>query len=206
MTNDRFLIDGLRIRLRDNRDGSDLLELFNEERFLHYASAKGPFASTDELQSWLANIACSKKFEAVGVVAGKTIGFGGLYVMGDGLSHSGWILLGVREAFQARGIGARLLQMLMGAASVLMGLRRVQLTVFGDNDPAIKLYRRFGFEVEGRHRDFVRRGEGFVDALTMAKVYGGGEAATPDIETLQRIGQTRPLRPDEPRREAPRPH
>src|ERR1019366_7400561 len=35
MTEDRFLIEGLRIRLRDDRDRSDLLELFNEERFLH---------------------------------------------------------------------------------------------------------------------------------------------------------------------------
>jgi len=190
MTEDRFLSEGLRIRLRDNRDSSDLLELFNEERFLHYASARGPFSSTDELQSWLANIACAKKFEAVGVFAGKTIGFGGLYVMGDGLSHSGWILLGVREAFQARGIGARLLQMLMATASIMIGLRRVQLTVFGDNDPAIKLYRRFGFEIEGRHRDFVRRGEGFVDALTMAKLYDARETAPANLEASQRIGPT----------------
>ncbi|MGD1035600.1 MAG: N-acetyltransferase [Roseiarcus sp.] len=205
MTEDRFVIEGLRIRLRDNRDSSDLLELFNEERFLHYASARGPFSSIGELQTWLANIACSRKFEVVGVFAGKTIGFGGLYVMGDGLSHSGWILLGVREALQGRGIGARLLQMLMAIASIMIGLRRVQLTVFGDNDPAIKLYRRFGFEIEGRHRDFVRRGDGFVDALTMAKLYDEREAVTPNLEALPRIGQTRQSRSDESRREALRP-
>jgi putative acetyltransferase len=206
MTEDRFLNEGLRIRLRDGRDSSDLLELFNEERFLHYASARGPFASSDELQSWLANIACSKSFEAVGVFAGKTIGFGGLYVMGEGLSHSGWILLGVREAFQGRGIGARLLQMLMATASIMIGLRRVQLTVFGDNDPAIKLYRRFGFEIEGRHRDFVRRGDGFVDALTMAKLYDGRETAPTTLEAPQRIGPTRQPQLNPSRREALRPH
>ncbi|MGO4870836.1 MAG: GNAT family N-acetyltransferase [Roseiarcus sp.] len=194
MTDDQFLIDALRIRLRDDRDSSDLLELFNEERFLHYASARGPFASIDELQHWLANIACSNKFEIVGVIAGKTIGFGGLYVMGDGLNHSAWILLGVRESFQARGIGARLLRMLMATASTMMGLRRVQLTVFGDNDPAIKLYRRFGFEVEGRHRDFVRRGGGFVDALTMAKLYDERNGAMANLEALQRMGEARALR------------
>jgi len=206
MTEDRFLVEGLRIRLRDNRDSSDLLELFNEERFLRYASARGPFSSPDELQIWLANIACSKKIEAVGVFAGKTIGFGGLYVMGDGLSHSGWILLGVREAFQGRGIGAKLLQVLMASASIMIGLRRVQLTVFGDNDPAIKLYRRFGFEVEGRHRDFVRRGDGFVDALTMAKLYDGRETASATNEASQRIEPTRQPQSDPRRREAPRPH
>ncbi len=206
MMEDRFLIDGLRIRLRDDRDSSDLLELFNEERFLHYASARGPFSSTDELQNWLANIACSKKFEVVAVLAGKTIGFGGLYVMGDGLSHSGWILLGVRETFQARGVGARVLQMLMGAASVLLGLRRVQLTVFGDNDPAIKLYRRFGFAIEGRHRDFVRRGEGFIDALTMAKLYDERESTAPNAQASRRIGQQRQFEADGARSEAPRAH
>jgi len=206
MTTDRSPSEGLRIRLRENRDSSDLLELFNEERFLHYASARGPFSSPDELQSWLANISCSKNFEVVGVLADKAVGFGGLYVMGDGLVHSGWILLGVREALQARGIGARLLQILRATASIMMGLRRVQLTVFSDNAPAIKLYRRFGFEIEGRHRDFVRRADGFIDALTMAKLYGDRDVATPDLEAPQRRGQTRPFRPDEPTREAPRPN
>ncbi len=186
MTEDRYLIDGLRLRLRDDRDSADLLELFNEERFLHYASARGPFSSVGELQIWLASIACSKKIEIVGVIAGKTIGFGGLYVMGDGLNHSGWILLGVRESFQARGIGARLLRMLMAHAGAMMGLRRVQLTVFGDNDPAIKLYRRFGFEVEGRHRDFVRRGDGFVDTLTMAKLCDDRGVATTSLQAAPR--------------------
>lgn len=103
MTEDRFLIEGLRIRLRDDRDSSDLLELFNEERFLHYASARGPFASADELQAWLANIACSKRFEVVGVIAGKTVGFGGLYVMGDGLDHSGWIFWACAKRFKRAG-------------------------------------------------------------------------------------------------------
>ncbi len=206
MTEDRFLIEGLRIRVRDDRDTADLLELFNEERFLHYASARGPFATADELQFWLANIACSKRFEAVGVIAGKTIGFGGLYVMGDGLSHSGWILLGVRETFQGRGIGARLLQILLATASIMIGLRRVQLTVFSDNEPAIKLYRRFGFEIEGRHRDFVRRGDGFIDALTMAKLYGDREAASVEFAPPPRIEQALPFRTEESRSESPRPH
>ena len=167
---DDVVSDGLRIRLRDGRDIADLLALFNEERFLRYASARGPFASAAELEAWLAAVNCAKRYETVAVLAGRTIGFAGLYVMGEGLEHSGWVLIGVREEFQARGVGARLLKTLVGAATVVFGLRRVQLTVFGDNDPAIKLYRRFGFEIEGRHRDFVRRGDTFVDGYTMARL------------------------------------
>ena len=162
--------DALRIRLRDGRDLADLLELFNEERFVRYASARGPFGSAAELEAWLSGISCAKRYETVAALAGRTIGFAGLYVMGDGLEHTGWVLIGVREAYQARGVGTRLLQTLLGAASVVFALRRVQLTVFGDNDPAIKLYRRFGFEIEGRHREFIRRGDGFIDGYTMARM------------------------------------
>lgn len=31
-----------------------------------------------------------------------------------------------------------------------MNLRRVELTVYTDNAPALALYRKFGFETEGR--------------------------------------------------------
>ena len=171
---DDVVNDGMRIRLRDGRDIADLLALFNEARFLRYASARGPFASSAELEAWLSGVSCSKRYEIVAVLAGRTIGFAGLYVMGEGLEHSGWILIGVREEFQARGVGARLLKTLIGAATVVFALRRVQLTVFGDNDPAIKLYRRFGFEIEGRHRDFIRRSDGFVDGFTMARLRDAG--------------------------------
>jgi putative acetyltransferase len=167
---DEVVTDGLRLRLRDGRDIADLLALFNEERFLRYASARGPFASAAELEAWLSAVSCSKRYEVVATIAGRTIGFAGLYAMGEGLEHSGWILLGVREEFQARGVGARLLKTLLGAATVVFGLRRVQLTVFGDNQPAIKLYQRFGFAIEGRHAEFVRRGDSFIDGFTMARL------------------------------------
>ena len=119
------------------------------------------------------------------MLAGRTIGFAGLYVMGDGLEHSGWVLIGVREAFQARGVGPRLLKTLLGAATVVFGLRRVQLTVFDDNEPAIKLYRRFGFEIEGRHRDFIRRNDGFVDGYTMARLRGPARRSGPPPEAAR---------------------
>jgi putative acetyltransferase len=176
---DDVVNDALRIRLRDGRDLAGLLALFNEERFVRYASARGPFGSAGELEAWLSAISCAKRYETVAVLAGRTIGFAGLYVMGEGLEHSGWILIGVREAFQAHGVGARLLKTLLGAASVVFALRRVQLTVFGDNEPAMKLYRRFGFEIEGRHREFIHRSDGFIDGFTMARMRAPGAPQRP---------------------------
>ena len=37
------------------------------------------------------------------------------------------------------------------------GVLRLELTVFVDNTPAIALYRKFGFEIEGTNRAFALR-------------------------------------------------
>lgn len=51
-----------------------------------------------------------------------------------------------------------------------MNLRRVELTVYTDNEPAIALYRKFGFVEEGTLRDYAFRDGEFADALSMARL------------------------------------
>ncbi len=177
---------GLTIRRRAGHDGGALLELFNEERFQQFGTAMDRFASVEDLQVWLDSLG-EAKFEIVGDVDGRAVGYGRLQLFSDRQSHSGWIFLGVCEAFQRRGIGSALLQCLLATADILAGLQRIQLTVFSDNDVAIQLYRRFGFEVEGRHRRFLRRGAGFVDAFTMARICEDAAAAASNEEVLRRV-------------------
>jgi len=76
-------------------------------------------------------------------------------------------------------------------ADVLAGVQRVQLTVFSDNEAAIKLYDKFGFKLEGQHKNFLRREEVFVDALTMAKLFERGSTTT--VERLRQIQKLRPF-------------
>jgi len=47
-------------------------------------------------------------------------------------------------------------------------ITRVELQVFARNETAIRLYERFGSEVEGRRRRAVFRGGEYLDDLTMA--------------------------------------
>jgi putative acetyltransferase len=51
-----------------------------------------------------------------------------------------------------------------------LGLCRIELTVYADNERAIGLYERFGFVREGLHRAFALRNGAFVDALAMARI------------------------------------
>jgi ribosomal protein S18 acetylase RimI-like enzyme len=69
----------------------------------------------------------------------------------QGFEHSGSLGMGVLKEYRGRGIGKSLLRETMSAA-VKMGISRIGLEVFSDNEAAIKLYEDFGFEVEGIKR------------------------------------------------------
>ena len=50
-------------------------------------------------------------------------------------------------------------------------LLRLELTVYTDNAAALRLYRKFGFDIEGTHRGFALRDGVFVDAYAMARLH-----------------------------------
>lgn len=85
-------------------------------------------------------------------------------------SHCGSIGMGVAAAWQGQGVGSRLLAAVLEVADNWMGLQRIELTVFTDNQPALALYKRQGFEVEGQLLDYALRDGVFVDVYSMARL------------------------------------
>ncbi|NBF02160.1 GNAT family N-acetyltransferase [Pseudomonas sp. Fl5BN2] len=85
-------------------------------------------------------------------------------------AHCAGIGMGVSPAWQRQGIGSRLLAAVLEVADNWMNLRRVELTVYADNQAAIGLYQKFGFETEGQLRDYAIRGGQYVDVLSMARL------------------------------------
>ena len=84
--------------------------------------------------------------------------------------HVGKIGMMVRDDWQGKGIGTALMQAGVDLADKWINLSRLELEVYTDNEPAIRLYKKFGFQIEGTgiRADF-RDGE-FVDIYMMARL------------------------------------
>lgn len=107
----------------------------------------------------------------VAEIDGRVVGVLGLHVEASPRrSHCATLGMGVLDDAQGRGVGTALLAAAIDLADNWLGLRRLELTVYPDNAPAIRLYEKFGFVVEGAARDFAFRDGAFVDALHMARL------------------------------------
>ncbi|WP_375786713.1 GNAT family N-acetyltransferase [Bradyrhizobium sp. Pha-3] len=81
-------------------------------------------------------------------------------------AHVGVLGMGLLPAFRGQGLGLRLIERAL-AASKRFGFHRVELTVRAENANAVALYRKVGFELEGRLRDDVCVDGVYGDLLVM---------------------------------------
>ena len=61
---------------------------------------------------------------------------------------------------------------LLDTADNWLNLKRLELGVWTDNVPAIALYQKFGFEIEGCERAYAYRDGAYVDSYLMARLRG----------------------------------
>jgi putative acetyltransferase len=163
--------DGFSLRQRERRDSDALVAMFNQPR-CRLGMVLEPFSSTLDLEAWLESNGAGN-FEPVATVDDEAIGLAGLFPCRGTQSHAAWISLFVHDAFHGRGVGTLLMTALIATAH-LLELSRIQLIVFCDNEGAISLYRKFGFEIEGRHERYARRNDGFAAAFTMSRIAARG--------------------------------
>lgn len=99
------------------------------------------------------------------------IGFAGLTVYPNPrLRHSAGIGIMVHKDYHNKGVGSALMKTLIDIADNWLMLVRVELTVFEDNERAIHLYEKFGFEKEGVKRLAGIRSGRYVNELLMARI------------------------------------
>jgi putative acetyltransferase len=78
--------------------------------------------------------------------------------------------MGVHDEWQGKGIGMALMHAGVDLADNWLNLTRLELEVYTDNEPAIHLYERFGFEREGTLRQYAFRDGRYVDSYMMARL------------------------------------
>lgn len=103
---------------------------------------------------------------------GVAVGYAGVSLLGspDGAGESEVHTIGVDPQVQRQGIGGLLLDALLDVADRHGG--PVFLEVRTDNDAAIELYRREGFEIVGTRKGYYRPSG--ADAYSMVRRTGGG--------------------------------
>ncbi len=111
-------------------------------------------------------------FSLVGCAEGEVVGQLGLHTFPTHprRRHVGQIGMAVRDDWQGKGVGTALMQAAVDLADNWLNLTRLELEVFTDNTPAIRLYEKFGFAVEGTLVRFAFRDGQYVDTYMMARL------------------------------------
>jgi putative acetyltransferase len=102
----------------------------------------------------------------------EVVGHAGLHGSENPRRAHAWHLgMSVRDDWHNRRVGTRLMESLIDLADNWLGALRLELTVYVDNEHALKLYRRFGFEIEGTHRAYSLRDGQYTDTYAMARLH-----------------------------------
>ena len=78
--------------------------------------------------------------------------------------------MGVSSSHTGKGIGSKLLTTALDLTDNWLDITRVELEVYIDNEAAINLYKKFGFEVEGTSKNYAFKTGKYVDALFMERI------------------------------------
>lgn len=83
--------------------------------------------------------------------------------------HSAYLVIGILEAYRGRGVGTRLFDRL-DQWVIKSNISRLELTVVTENEAAIALYKKKGFEIEGVKRKTLLIDDEYYDEYFMSKL------------------------------------
>ncbi|KAB0303584.1 GNAT family N-acetyltransferase [Vibrio fortis] len=110
-------------------------------------------------------------YSYVALYQGEVIGNLGLEVcVNPRRRHVASLGMGVKDNFAGKGVGSALLQTAVDLCDNWINIKRLELTVYTDNEQAINLYKKFGFQIEGESAAFAFRDGEYVAAYHMARI------------------------------------
>lgn len=162
--------EGLRIRRAEPDDYQALYEIFSGPKAFA-GTLQLPYPS---LEYWRRRLAEPGEgaYNLVALVGERVVGMLGVYTFPNKprRRHVGAVGIGVHDDWQGKGVGSALMRAGLDLADNWLNLTRLTLEVYTDNEPAIRLYERFGFEREGTLRQDAFREGRYVDSYMMARL------------------------------------
>lgn len=163
------VVEGLQIRRAEPDDSSAIYEMFSSPT-VYTGTLQLPYPSREY---WRKRISESDScYHLVAVSGEHVIGIVSVNTFPNRprRRHVGHIGISVSEAWQGKGVGNALMQAGIDLADNWLNLTRLELEVYADNEPAIRLYERFGFEREGILRQHAFRDGRYVDSIMMGRL------------------------------------
>jgi L-phenylalanine/L-methionine N-acetyltransferase len=163
-------LEGLTIRRVEADDCSEISEMFKSPK-VYSGTLQVPYPSREY---WRRRITenIESVYTLVGVINERLVGTVTVVTFPDRprRKHVGVIGISVHGDWQGKGVGGELMRAIVDLADNWLNLTRLELEVYADNEPAIRLYERFGFEVEGTLRRHAFRDGEYVDSKVMGRL------------------------------------
>jgi ribosomal protein S18 acetylase RimI-like enzyme len=139
--------------------------------------------SPEEIHAFLARSIENSFPHVVAVDGGDVVGWCDIVPgkAANGFGHVGRLGMGVRREWRGQGLGRRLLAACLRLAPPV-GIEKVELEVYTDNQPAVRLYESMGFVKEGL-KARARKLEGRYQDIQMMALWldpSGGAQAPPE--------------------------
>jgi L-phenylalanine/L-methionine N-acetyltransferase len=165
-------MEGIKFTIRRAQSGDyeAVSQIFSGTKAV-WGTLQLPFPSVDAWRKRLAE-PLDGTFNLLACVESEVVGQLGLHTFPNHYRrrHVGQIGMAVRDDWQGKGAGSALMQAAVDFADKWLNLSRLELEVYTDNEPAIRLYKKSGFVIEGTLRQFGYRDGQYVDVYAMARL------------------------------------
>lgn len=163
----------MNIRAYENKDCNDIIEVLLQPK-CQMCTLQLPYMSRDLIKKRLETppenvhrlvylVEQDGEYKAVGLVT--------LAQLTGARRHVGELGIFVHDDYHRQKIGSKLIHEILKFSKNWLGLKRIELTVFTNNQSALELYKKNGFLKEGTLKEFAYRDGNYIDAYMMSKIF-----------------------------------
>ncbi|UJF16914.1 GNAT family N-acetyltransferase [Vibrio sp. SS-MA-C1-2] len=159
----------IQIRSTESSDAEALKAIY-EQVNAYSGTLQLPFPSLELWQKRLNGIP-ENVYSFVALIDQEIVGNIGFEInLSPRRRHVGSFGMGVKDTYIGRGVGSRLIETVIELSDNWLNLKRIELTVYTDNQAAIALYEKFGFVIEGKSEDYAFRNGEYISVYHMARI------------------------------------